>query len=505
MNNDSSIRVFTAELFTETNTFSPIPTGMEDFHITRPADLESGSDDLDGDAIFKQWLEKAHDRNDRLIFGLSAYAQPAGVTSQSTYESLREQILDSLQVNRPVDVVLLSLHGAMVAQSYDDCEGDLLQHIRKIVGSNVIIAVELDLHCHLTEAMLDHADLLITYKEYPHIDVAARGNELYALAIDAHRGKCRPTMALFECKMVGMYPTSMPAMRDFINTMKAYEKKDSVLSVSFIHGFPFGDVAEAGGKILVITDDDLPLAEHLAEDLGQQIVSKRHIISFDPLPLEEAFESALSIISMNLQAGHKPIVIADQSDNAGCGAPSDSTFALRWLLEQQVQNVALAIFYDPQVVKLAISAGEGAEILVRLGGKMCAASGDPVDLRVLVKAVKKDYFHAFHQESGDSSLIPIGDTVALQSAGIHIIVSSGRCQCFDPSIFDDFGICAKEQQLLIVKSAQHFFSAFAPIASEVIYMAAPGAVPPIMQKIPYQRMSTVDKFPWIDNPFASHM
>ena len=495
------MKLFIAGLNTETNTFSPIPTGIDDFNITRAADLKDGSRQLSDMVPFVQWQQKAHSRGDQLRFGLFAWAQPAGMTTTATYEFLRDELLTSLQTSGPVDVVLLCLHGAMVAKGYDDCEGDLLRRIRQQIGPGVIIAAELDLHCHLSQAMIDNADIVITYKEYPHVDVGVRGDELFDLAIETSLGNVHPTMALFDCKMMGMYPTSTRVMREFIDEMIAAEQQDEVLSVSFVHGFPYGDVPDAGGKMLVVTDSNLPLAEQLAEKLGQQVFSLRQQINFDSLTMEEAFLKALAIVAQLDNDQIKPVVVADQSDNAGGGAPSDATFALRWLLEHQVHNAAIAIFYDPQVVKVAIAAGEGAEIQVRLGGKMGVTSGDPLDLCVTVNSIKQDYCHRFPQEKGEPAIIPIGDTVSLQCVGIDIVVSSERSQCFSPCIFDELGIPATKKSLLVVKSTQHFYGAFVPIASDVIYMAASGAVPPLMQQIPYQRMSTRDKFPWVDDPF----
>jgi len=496
------MNIFAAGLLTETNTFSPIPTGMDDFKVIRLDDLKSKAYELGDIVPFAQWQRKAQVRSDSFHFGLFAFAQPAGLTAKRTYENLRDEMLASLRENDSIDVVLLYLHGAMVAQDYDDCEGDLIARIREQVDSKVIIAAELDLHCHLTQTMIENANIIITYKEYPHVDIAARGDELFDIAIEASLGNIHPTMALFDCKMMGTCSTSTPEMRSFINTMVETEQKEDVLSVSFIHGFIYGDIPDAGGKVLVVTDNKLSLAQQLAENLGLRVFAFRHHIQFKTLALEEALPKALSIIEKPTNDPKKPVVIADQSDNAGGGAPSDSTFALRWMLDHKVCNAAIAIFYDPQVVKLAIAAGVGAVMQVRLGGKMGITSGDPLDLCVTISAVEKDYTHLFPQEDGKAALIPIGDTVSLHCDGIDIVVSSERSQCFSPSIFVDLGIPAKNRQLLVVKSKQHFYTAFAPIASEVIYMAGPGAVPPVVQQISYQRMSTNDKYPWIDNPFS---
>ena len=497
------MNIFSAGLFTETNTFSPIPTGIADFNVSRSSDIEDGTRQLTDMIPFAGWQEKSKARGHHFVFGLFAWAQPAGLTTRSAYEKLRDEIVTSLQSNGPTDIILLCLHGAMVAEGYDDCEGDLLRHIRQQAGPDMIIAVELDLHCHLTPVMIEQANIIVTYKEYPHTDVAIRGEELFDLAVDASLGKSKPTMALFDCHMVGMYPTSIPIMREFIDAMVATENLGGVLSVSFSHSFPFADVPEAGGKLLVVTNDNLPLANQLAKKLGMEVFALRHQINFDSLPLEEALPRALSLSGQLDNNQHKPVIVADQSDNAGAGAPSDSTFALQWLLEHQVPNVAMAIVYDPQVVKVAIAAGVGASLQVRLGGKMGPSSGDPMDIKVLVLSIKKTYQHRWPQEQQDPIFTPIGDAVALRCEGIEIIVSSERCQCFSPCIFEDFGISIQEKAILVVKSTQHFYGAFAPIASEVIYMAAPGAVSLNIKEIPYQRMTTEDKYPWVEDPFAT--
>lgn len=502
------MKIFSACLATETNTFSPIPTGLDDFIQIRPTDIASGKASFGDMLALGLWKEKADARGDTFIFPLYAFAQPSGLTTRSAYQSLRDEVLDNLRSESPVDIVLLNLHGAMVAASYDDCEGDIIQHIRAIVGPKVVIAVELDLHCHLTEKMVSNADIIITYKEYPHVDINARAEELFNLAIATQQKIISPTIAFYDCHMMGMYPTNTKPMRQFIQAMREAEQQEGVLSVSFVHGFPFGDVADGGGKILVVTDNNPDLAREIAQTLGQQIFALRHHINFPCLPLEEALSQAKNRLSDSA----KPIVIADQSDNPGGGAPGDATYALAWLLEHQVQNVGMAIFYDLQVVKLAIAAGEGAQLNVRLGGKLGPTSGSPLDIVVTVLAIQRNYQHRFPQidlETGNESepvYWPIGDTVALRAfggdgQGIDIIVSSERAQCFSPCIFTDLGIDPCNKSLLIIKSAQHFYGAFVPIASEVIYMAAPGAVPPIMQQIPYRHMPTDNKYPWVDDPF----
>jgi microcystin degradation protein MlrC len=489
------MRIFAAGIATETNTFSPMLTSREVFLIQRgSAPIAHPTLDLRA-----TWGEQANRRGDTLIFSLMAWAQPSGVTLRSAYESLRDEVLNDLRAAMPVDIVLLNLHGAMVAQGYDDCEADLIRRVREIVGKESVIGVELDLHCHLSQAKIAPADIVITYKEYPHTDRFDRARELFDLAAAARCGQIKPRMALFDCRMVGLYPTSRQPLRGFVDEMMEVEHRDGVLSVSFGHGFQFADVPNVGAKMLIVADADEILAQSLARELGMRVYRLRHEIGFDSLslPLDDALARALAAQSF-------PVVVADQSDNAGAGAPGDATFALRWLLDHGASEVAMAIFYDPEAVRLASKAGEGATLPIRLGGKLGLSSGDPVDLEATVLATRARYAHAFPQQSGRTVFYTLGDVVALRCRGIDIVVSSERSQCFSPSVFSDLGIDPHRKRLLVVKSAQHFHSAFGEIASDVIYMSAPGAVAPDPRQIRYRRFNCDGMYPWIDDPLVTH-
>lgn len=493
------MKIFAAGIATETNTFSPLPTGLEDFTVERGANaFEPGH--VSSFNLHEIWGRRAQAHGAEFVSGLMAWAQPSGITVKSVYEALRDEMLQDLRAAMPVDIVLLMLHGAMIAQGYEDCEEDIIRRVRAIVGANAVIGVELDLHCHLSESKIAAADLVLTYKEYPHVDVNERAAELLDLAVHTHRGQIRPTLALFDCRMVGIYPTTREPMQGLVRAMRQSERRKGVLSVSLAHGYPFADVPEAGAKMLVATDRDPALAKDLAEELGLQAYALRAVSAFDSLslPLEEALLKALS-------SSRTPVVVADQSDNPGGGAPGDATFALRWLLEHDAREVGLAILYDPQVVKLAHKAGIGSSCAVRLGGKLGPSSGQPLDIQATVLAMRQNYVHDFPQHGGAPLQFPAGDVVALRCGGIDIVVSSDRCQCLSPSIFSDLGIDPHAKRALIVKSTQHFHGAFAPLAGEILYMAAPGAVAPDPRQIAYRRLDTRKRYPWVADPLDTEM
>jgi microcystin degradation protein MlrC len=136
------MKVFAAGIGTETNTFSPFPTRLADFARHR-----GGSGGCLVFDLREIWGRRAVQRGYELVEGLMAWAQPFGITERSAYEELRAQLIADLRAALPVDVVLLMLHGAMIAERYDDYEQDLISEARRVVGEKVVIGVEFDLHC----------------------------------------------------------------------------------------------------------------------------------------------------------------------------------------------------------------------------------------------------------------------------------------------------------------------------------------------------------------------
>jgi microcystin degradation protein MlrC len=197
-----------------------------------------------------------------------------------------------------------------------------------------------------------------------------------------------------------------------------------------------------------------------------------------------------------LQVTKTPIVIADVSDNAGGGAPSDSTFMLKRILERGITNVAIGCIWDPIAASVAIEAGEGAQLDLRIGGKMGPMSGDPVDLHVTVGKIALSAIQHFGPEDAAVE-IPLGDSVAVSANGVEIVLISTRTQTFSPEVFTNVGIDPTKKSVLIVKSTQHFYARFAPIAGEVIYCSAPGAVAPTFKTIPYQ-VASLKRWPMTD-------
>jgi microcystin degradation protein MlrC len=473
------MKLFTAGVATETNTFSPMPTGYDQYAESLLARHGVPDDAPAGAQPLVVWRRRARAAGWQLVESLYAAAQPAGLTTRSVYEGFRAEILADLEAALPVDAVLLNLHGAMVAEGYDDCEGDLLGHVRALTGPGVPIGAELDPHCHLTAAMVQHADALICYKEYPHTDQSERAEELFSLIAATAAGEVRPHMAVYDCRMISNFFTTSEPMRSYVAQLKEHEREPGVLSISVAHGFPWGDVPEMGTRLLVVTDGSPQRGAELAEQLGRQLIGLRGRTHAPYLSLEESLRRALAAPD-SMRGG--PVVIADVSDNAGGGAPSDNTEFLRALIERDVQGAALAMIWDPVAVSMAFAAGEGASVTLRLGGKLGPSSGTPLDATFQVTRLVRDAHMSFAGQSRR-----VGDAAALRVGGIDVVANTLRTQTTHPDLFTNVGIDYAAKRLLVIKSAQHFRAGFEPIAAEILYAAAPGAIMPLFDRIPYRR------------------
>ncbi len=460
------MKVFIACLGTETNTFSNMPTGLINFQETM---LYHGDATRDSTALFAMpliiWREKAEAVGAEVVESLAAFAQPAGPTMRTVYEDFRSEILTDLATAMPVDLVLLCLHGAMVADGYDDCEGDLTQRVRQIVGPDTVIGVELDLHCSITQTLTDHADVIITFKEYPHIDPPDRAHELFDICWQTLQGEVKPVMNLHDLQMISMWRTPVEPAASIVREMHELETRDTVLSVSHAHGFPWGDVPDASAKLLVVTDNDIETGRKIASDLAETIWSLRDETHPTGLSIDEAFDTALASES-------GPIIMADHADNAGVGAPSDSTYILQAILDKNVENVASGFYWDPVAVRFCVEAGEGTEFTLRIGGKVGKGSGQPVDLPITVRKIVSNAEQSFGQAKQT-----MGCGVWVSAANnLDIFLNSIRTQTFHPDAFEQFGLKISDKKIVVVKSTQHFYAGFAPIAESVLYVSAPGSI-----------------------------
>lgn len=406
-------------------------------------------------------------------------AHPSGQVTRAAYEQFRNLILAQLQQALPVDMVAIHLHGAMIAEGYEDCEGDILSHIRAIAGPDCIIGALLDPHAHVSATMAGAANILVAYKEYPHTDFRERAEEVWQLLLAASAGTIRPVTALWDSGTIGIFHSSRPEVRSLINRMQDLENSGEALSISLIHSFPWGDCQDLGTRALAICDANAAQADLIAREIA---CSARDIALAASPASGSGIAAVLDRIAATSDEG-RPYVLADSADNPGGGAAGDSTFVLAELDRRKVERACLGPLWDPLAVNIAFDAGIGARLPLRIGGKTGPFSGAPMDV---VAEVVSLCSQATQQFAGEA--FPLGRAAAIRVGGIEIVLVSERDQARGPDLFTNLGIDLDSKKIIVVKSSQHFYAGFAPLAREVVYLDGPGSLQTQLGAYPYRRV-----------------
>ncbi|MEE4660509.1 MAG: M81 family metallopeptidase [Halieaceae bacterium] len=443
------MRAYVGGLIHETNAFSPIPTTLASYGA--------------GVIGYRDLLSAARDAGFEVTEGLSLRAAPSAPTQRADYEALRQKLVADIRKQAPFDAVLLSLHGAQVAEGYPDCEGDLLGALREALGEDVCIAVLLDLHASVSQRMLALADLVVSIKEYPHTDYPVSAQQLAGLARRMVAGEIAPVTAFVPLPVYTLWHTPEQPCRAIVDEALAYEARGDVLHISLVHGFPWSDVEDAGAAVIVVTDAD----EQQAVALARAFARKLWAIRAADLEHYRTIEQCMARV-----AEHSPgtLVIADAADNPGAGCGGDSTWLLQALLDAGVQDAAFAMLVDADAVAAACQAGVGAEVRISLGGYSSALAGAPVVATATVVAIAEP---ARIDAMPGYPPVQVDCLVRLSVQGVDVVVCAYREQVFGPGVFTEVGIDPGAMRVLVVKSAQHFYNAFAPLAADVLYVDAP--------------------------------
>ncbi|HVK80830.1 MAG TPA: M81 family metallopeptidase [Verrucomicrobiae bacterium] len=471
------MKVFSAALWNETNAFAPFPTDLGSFvegGLFRPG--ERPDDRQDGAALCQQARLRARAGAFQLVEGTCAYAEPSGLIVRAAYEKLRDRILAELAQAMPLDAVALSLHGAMSADGYPDCEGDLLRRVRAQVGPGIPVGVTIDPHANLSAAMIEAADIIIAFKEYPHIDCDDRANETLDLLIATVEGRVRPVMRAWDTGALGVFHTSRPMVAAFVARMRELERSGAALSVSLIHGFPWSDTDSSGTRTLVIADGDNARADALARELAGEAAAIAPFGMEAPIPMSAAIDRAIA-------AAPGPTVLADSPDNPGGGAAGDSTALLAELISRGVTSACLGPLWDPGAVELAFRAGVGARLQMRVGGKAGYFSGRPVDGEAEILALD-----AAAVQMSRGAAIQLGRAAAIRFEGVDLVVVSHRSQALSPDLFTRLGIEPETRTIIIVKSSRHYEHGFKPIAKHLITVDCPGSLQLDLSQYPYRHL-----------------
>ena len=476
------MKIAIGEVMHETNTFRP---GITDIAAFQALQWEHGEDIRQRHSGVRDSLGGMLAGGARLGVELvptfAATAEPSATIGRETFETLQHELLTALALAGPVDGVCLSLHGAGSAEGCDDIEGALLARVRTLIGPDMPLVVTLDLHGHLTQAMLDHATILLNCHEYPHVDLYERGEEAVDLAVKLVRGEIAPVTHAVMLPMLLPPATTLTGPGQAItDACYAREAHPAVIDCALVHGFPHTDVPICSTSVIVTTNGEPDLAQRVAAEVAATVWEMRE-------QFREAFPDPATAVAQALSHDAAPVVIAEISDNSGGGAPGDGTYLLRALLAANAPDTAFGFITDAEAAQAAHAAGAGTVITVSLGGKSDKLHGEPMVANAYVKSLTDGRFRLTNP-MGAGSEVNLGPMARLVIGNVDVLVASERAQTLDPEVFLLHGINVTRYQVIAPKSQQHFRGGFAGVAGAIIRTDSPGATTSTLANLPYQRV-----------------
>lgn len=477
------MRIAFAEIAQETDSFSPITAEIADFEATG---LYSGEEMLEksrGVGSLGGFLEIAenHERDVEVVPLLRAWGGAGGKITGHTLDHLMEWYLAELEQAGEVDGVFLSLHGAAAADNEDDVEGLVLWRTRQVVGADVPIVVAVDHHANITKRMVEYADALIGHETQPH-DPPATGRKAAKLLFRLIRREVQSRMAWRKIPMItpqDQFLTAAGPMKQWFDAARAWERKPKVLDVSPYPMQPWLDVEEGGWAVVVHTDDDIELADSIAQQMAESAWSLREKFWVSE---RVAPDEAVRLATANREG---LVILSDTGDSVYGGAPGDNTTLLRALLNGRLTGPALVPLVDAAAVQAAMAAGVGAKLSLELGGAMDTRFCEPISAAVEVVATSSGYI-ADMEERGEYEL---GDTALLKCGHVHIVVLDHRSFAINhPVLYTHLGVDIAQARMVVVKTASNF-QFFAPWRKQLIRVDTPGTTQSDLKAFDWQRIS----------------
>ena len=466
------MRVVIAMMKHETNTFSPVPTPLERFARGQalPFYGQEAYDAYKGTGSgIGAFIDIAEAEGWEIVTPIAANAWPSGLVHDDAYREMVDTICQA--VERGCDAAMLDLHGAMVTQSYEDGEGQLLTRLRKI-APDLPIATALDMHTNLYEEIVANSTVLAGYQTYPHVDTYDTAMRAGRPLVRMLKGEVTPTMAWGNRPMlphVMRQGTDDYPNKDLQARTKEMEGGEALAATVFT-GFPHADIHNAGLSAVVVTDNDMELAEKLRDELLDTAWDAREAFVYRIEPLETSLARAKTIAD-------GPVVLLDHYDNAASGGTMDTMTVLGAILREGLEDVAAFAIHDPEAVQEMIAAGVGATVTVNLGGKMHMPSislkGEPLEVTGKVKLISDGQYRNLGPAS-KGVLMDMGPTVVLDTGKVEIVVISRHQEPNDLGCFLSLGIDPRTKRYLMLKSRIHYRAGFKPIAKEIIECAGTG-------------------------------
>lgn len=463
------MKILAGGIMHESNTFAATPATRKRF--------EEGSF-AQGNAIIPIWKDAHHEfggfieGSQRLGFDLipsvMAWATPSGPVDDAVLDEVVAKIVADARAAR-FDGVLLALHGAMVTGKYPSADTEVLRRVREVIGKLPLVA-SLDFHANCDPRMADHADALVGYQTYPHVDQRQRGRLAAEILVRTIRGEFKPVTYIAKRPMIANIlgqATEREPMRTLMAEAREGERQAGMLSMSVMGGFYYADVPAMGPSVIAVADGDRGRARDAAEKIADRMWQVREGLYVPCATPQAAITEAMA-------AGRGPVVLVDLGDNIGGGSAGDGTVLLAEIIKQKARGAVVPIF-APDSVKTCQRLGVGGRFSGKIGGAVDRLHGDPVEVDGTITGLFGGKWIETEARHGGRRHNDQGPTAVLKLDGENtLLLNSLQTPPFSLGQLTSVGIDPKAAQMIVVKAAVAYKAAYAPVAASVIEVDTPG-------------------------------
>ena len=480
------MKIGIARIWQETNTFSPNATTLDHYNVNGLYVGDEVMKNLDNSPELTGAVQAAgtYGQNVELVPLVSAMAWPAGRLTEKTFFCLKEIFFNALDSCENLDGLFISLHGALTAENCDDFEGELISSARSRLGRNIPISISLDLHANITCEMIESTDIIVGYHTCPHLDLELTGQKAMELLINTIHGKSSPAVAWRKIPMIvpaDRHNHTEGPFKKLFSRVAEIEKFPDVLSCSVFAVQPWLDIKELGWSVIVITDNDIDIADKLADELARECWDLREEFFVEKVSAKEAVQKALSVSG-------KPVVISDSADSTNAGSAGNSTWLLQEIINEQTDETVFMTMVAPDVARNAHKSGADAVLNAEFGTTPVNPFCPPITIRAKVKSLHDGKIH-LSGHLGKNLHLNIGKSAVLKSGSVVIVVSENPGPGHvPPEFFKQFGLDVTDAKIIIAKSPVGFRSAYEPIAAEIILCETAGPSCSDLSALNFQRI-----------------
>ena len=476
-------RVLVGAIRHEAHSFVGGTTGLDAFQRRCLVEGPAMFDDVEG-SLVEGALRVARARKLELVPSLLGDVGAGPPIEEACYRDLANRILEAVKTHRhDIAAIYLPLHGAMATTEREDPEGDLLQELREIVGPKLPIAVSLDLHAHLTDAMVDAANLIVGFRTCPHIDIVETGERTMEALTDVLEAGHTAVTAQRKIRLLSSaeaHDTTFGPLAPMQDRAREIEREPGVLAVSIFATQPWMDVAGIGWSVAVTTDGDRHDAQRHADALARELWEQRERYRVIKTPIPEVFD-----LAARLRDDPAPVVASDGADSPSAGGHGDGNALLSYLVEHDEDLAVLMIIADHVAVHVAEEAGEGAKIDLELGGRYAPGFFTPLPVTAEVLRITGGRYRSLYPP------VPIdcGTTAVLKVRNATVVVTEHKVPQVDLAPFARLGLELEDFDLVQVKSAGAYRAAYTPRAAAIVDLDATGPCDSDLTRLPFRRIS----------------